>query len=225
MNEPAPASTRNARSNERGFGMLDLVIGMAIMSGAVIVTASTMGMRAPKVHAAALALQTAVAEARGLALVSGDDGAADAPSGATILVAPDPAAPGATLVSVYRSRPIRNPDPIGISGTDMQSRLAVDLGFPPVHATGAFRVHDGKLTIDPPFAILVSTAGYVDLVPGYRAGDPIVSASTGCDEAAGVTVDVTAGDRTESHPLLCREATYDAAVVAQSTTAAPAASP
>ncbi len=205
-----PSRSRDARSNEHGFGMLDLVVGMAIMSSAVIVTASVMGMKTPKVHAAALALQTAVAEARSLALVSGEEDAAAAPSGATILIAPDPDVAGASIVSVYRSRPIRNPDPIGIADPSTKSRLVADLGFPPVHALGTYRAHNGKTPIDPPFAILVSTAGYVDLVPGYRAGDPIVQTSAGCDEAAGVSIDVTAGDRTESHPLLCREVTYDA---------------
>ncbi len=192
-------------NGQRGFGTLELLVATAIFAGLLFVTASNFGMRAPRLHADALALQAALGEARALAMAldaGSPDSAAANVTGATVTVSADGA--GGSSIAVYRSRPIpgaQNP--------------TVDEGFPPVRVGSTFAVKQtasGSVLASGTFAILVSSSGYASVVPAYSASPGSFArlrTDPGCYEA-GASIEARSGAYSESHAFHCREAIYDA---------------
>jgi hypothetical protein len=203
-----PLEPTTSVAKQRGFTVLETAVGIAILSAFVLATAS-LGSRPPQAHAAAIGLEAALVEARSVAVATADQTDPAWPTGATVYVAPDPANAGRSVVSVYRSRPIPNGNPGAASGP-----LSADAGFPPEHLAAALSVRNGVAASAAPFAILVSSSGYAS-VAAPLAWDPGASgarltADPGCMEDA-VTIAADDGTRTESHPLSCRDASFDAA--------------
>ena len=188
----------------------------------MFVTASARGARPPRAHAAALALQAALVEARAVALSTADATDQTKPTGATVVIAPDPLhPPQGSIITVYRSRPIPNTNaPLFGRGPIAPTSLAQDPGFPPQRVEGTFSARSSTgLFASGSMAILIASSGYASIVAPYRyfalvRSDPGCFALTG--ESASITVDD--GARSETHPIACRDGTYDVA----STLPAPA---
>jgi hypothetical protein len=187
---------------------LEITLALAILCTFTLASAATFGLRPPRAHAAALALEAAVIEARSLATTTADETDPAATTGATVYVAPDPQQPGRSIVSVYRSRPIVNPNAVGAS-----EPLLGDAGFPPQRVAATLTVRNGDVPSSGPFAILISSSGYasvaapLDWDPG--ASGTVLATDPGCTVGA-VSIVADDGSRTESHPLACRNAVYDA---------------
>lgn len=166
---------------------------MLSLMAAIVVLMSLRGVTLPRTHVAALGLQAAIAETRALAMSNSDV----AGSGAMLSAV---STPRETVLSVYDSRPIQG-----------ARAPLVDSGFPPVHYPVGMTIA-GK-TAGQPFSILVSSSGYVSVAAGYAydPGHPVILASDpGCDEQLGVAITIADGARSETHPLDCREARYEA---------------
>jgi len=201
-------STADSRlACQRGFGLADLMVGVAIGSAFLLAVAASFGARPGHAHGAALALEAALAEARSLAMTTGDVTDTAFPTGATVVVAPDPTVAGSSLVAVYHSRPIPNPN----SGSQ-SFPLPIDTGFPVMRVAATFVVQNGG---GPPsgdaFAILISTSGYASIAAPYTydSEQPVLLTSDpGCNDS-GVSIAVTDGVRPETHPFACRDGSYD----------------
>lgn len=198
---------------QRGFGLLDVIVGIGILSALILMTAFAWS-RAPKVHPAALALQAALTEARSLAMTAGEisfDPRFAGEDGATVTVTPAADDPGhASVITVYRSRPRRNANP-----------LSLDVGFPPMRVPAVFTVAPDSVGNGggEPFGILISSAGYASFRSGWpsppyppQPGSYFTSEQPCSDD--GEAISVSDGSKTETHPFTCREATYDVSVTA-----------
>lgn len=192
---------------ERGFTLLEVAVWLAIGTTFVLATASAWGRRPPHAHAAALAFEAALAEARSLAAATADATDGVIATGATVYVAPIAGARGA-LVTVYRSRPIPTPGAGAPRGP-----LQRDAGFAPMRVAADLVLERAGVATGAPFAILVSGGGYASVV-GPMNWDPgrsgaVLANDPGCVEGS-VAVGADDGVRRESHPLACRNAAYDA---------------
>jgi hypothetical protein len=192
---------------ERGFVAADMLVAMAILVGFFLVTAFNFS-RPPRLHPAALALQAALVEGRSLAMTFGQisDVAGGAGfsglDGATVTVTPDPANAQGSVISVWRSRPQMNGDP-----------LTPDPGFPPQHVP--LRFISSTVGAEP-FSILISSAGYASIQGKFPTALPppnALATDPGCHEA-GETITVVDVMQTETHRFECREGIYDASVSA-----------
>jgi type II secretory pathway pseudopilin PulG len=190
---------------ERGFTVVDMLVATAILAGLVLVTAFNFS-RPPKLHPAALALQAALSEGRSLATtfgqisdVRGSVGFSGL-DGATVTITPDPLDADRSVISVWRSRPRSNGDP-----------LTLDPGFPPQHVPVRFT----SSTAGPePFSVLISSAGYASIQGGFPSELPppnTLETDPGCREE-GESIAVVDGSQTETHRIECREGIYDASV-------------
>lgn len=179
--------------HQRGFSLVETLIVVALIAGAILSVGAVRGAQLPQTHVAALGLQAAMAETRALAMSNADF----TRSGATLNVVPSE---NGTLVSVYDSRPIEGEQP-----------PTADSGFPAVRYPVTMNV-EGTAPGEP-FAILVSSSGYasVALNYSYNPQRPVPLANDpGCDEKNGVAISVSDDTRIETHPLTCREAQYEA---------------
>jgi len=195
-------------ARQRGFTLLDVIVGIALFTSFVLATASAFGMRAPNRHLAALALQAALVEARSLALTTADATDLATPTGATVVVAPDPLDRRGSVIRVFRSRPIPN-----LTGGNGESALVSDLGFPAQHVHAKFPLTAG-VAFGSPFAILISSSGYASIADPYvysAANVATIAVDPGCNDA-GVTIAVSDGAVPERHPFGCRDASYDVSV-------------
>jgi len=194
---------------QRGFGLLEVIVAMAILAAFVLMTASTWS-RAPKVHPAALELQAALTEARSLAMTSGEisyDPRFLGADGATVTITPAVDDPQhASVITVYRSRPRRNADP-----------LSLDVGFPPRRVPAVFSVAPDSAGNGggEPFGVLISSAGYASFRSGWPLppyppppGSYFTSEQPCSDNGEAITA--ADGVASETHPFTCREGTYDA---------------
>ncbi len=194
-------------ARQRGFTLLDVIVGIALFTSFVLATASAFGSRAPNRHLAALALQAALAEARSLALTTADATDLAAPTGATVVVAPDPLDRRGSVIRVYRSRPIPS-----LAG-GVTSALVPDVGFPAQHVHAKFSLAAG-VAFGSPFAILISSSGYASIADPYvysPANVATIAVDPGCDDT-GVTISVSDGAVPERHPFGCRDGSYDVSV-------------
>lgn len=192
---------------QRGFTLLEVAVWLAIGTTFVLATASVWGRRPPQAHAAALAFEAALAEARSVAVSTADATDSAVATGATVYVAPLAGARG-SLVTVYRSRPVPAAAP-GAPSVPLQR----DSGFARVRVSANLGLDRAGITTPAPFAILVSSGGYASIV-APMAWDPgasgaVLVADPGCDEGT-VAVSADDGVRRESHSLACRNAVYDA---------------
>ncbi len=203
---------RGFLADTRGFALLDLLVATALIAVLAVAAATTYGVRPARAHTAAIALEQAMTEARSLAAASANATDPLHPTGATVVVEPDPAgAAGTTQIAVYRSRPVI------FNGTTPYPPTQ-DIGFPPqrVAATFAFSGASsatGTAHVSEPFAIYLSGSGYASIVqltgpydekdPPYRSDDP------GC-AADGALISVTDGVSSEAHPFGCIGGVYDA---------------
>lgn len=180
-------------NRQSGFSLVEVLVVVGMVAAVTLSIGALRGMRPPQTRVAALGLQAALSEARSLAMSNG--GATR--SGAMLSVVP---AGGESVVSVYDSRPIAGEHP-----------PAPDPAFPPIQYPVVMSIV-GKATGEP-FAVFVTSSGYASVAENY-AYDPqrplLLTADPGCDERNGVAISVNDGARTETHPLTCREAQYDA---------------
>lgn len=198
-----------AAQHERGFTLLEVMVAVAILSIMTIVL-STFAAPHPMTHPAMLAMQAALAEARDLAMVTGDATNPLVPTGATISVKHDPLDPSGhgSVIAIYRSRPISYRG-VGPGQNYKADTLVQDPGMPRQHVRADFQISSASLgTIPTPFSILVSQSGFASIVKGY-AYDPenkmTIAADPGCDES-GVTISATDGVFTEKDPFTCHDA-------------------
>ena len=184
--------------NQRGFTLIDTLVTTSIVGLALLAVTALHGSRPPQRRAAALALQSALAETRALAASNADVTAA-APTGATLTIAPLPAESG-TRLAVFSSRPMVGAPP-----------LVADAGFPPMTVPVTIGI-PGQTTAGQPFTIFVSSSGYASIAANY-AYDPAqpraLASDPGCDETNGVTISISDAVSTDTHPFSCREARYD----------------
>ena len=200
-------------ANERGFALLDTIVASAILAMLVLAGASVFGMRPARAHSSAIALEQAMTEARSLAAASSNAMDPLHPTGATVVVEPDPSGvTGATQIAVYQSRPV-----IFVSGQNPYPPVR-DRGFPPQHVAATFTFTGsspsaGPTTVSEPFAIFLSGSGYASLVQlagSYDENRPkYLSADPGC-AADDARISVTDGVSTESHSFGCVGGEYAA---------------
>lgn len=199
---------------QRGFTLLEVVVVIATISGILLATAGTSGIRLPRAHPAQLALQAALVEARALAASTGNVTDTVVATGATVTVDRDPldASGYGSIIRVYRSRPIAYGGPGATTATP--GRLERDIGFPTARVGATFRLTDSGVvgSTERPFTILISNAGYASLLRGY-VYDPIAnnwyrSADPGCSDGR-VTIGADDGLRQESAPFSCRDGVLD----------------
>ncbi len=194
---------------QRGVGLLDLIVGVGILSAFVLMTAFAWS-RAPRVHPAALELQSALAEARSVAMAYGEISPGPGvpySDGATVTITPAQDAPThASIITVYRSRPLRNTEP-----------LSFDVGFPPRRVDATFSIAPDAAGNggSEPFSILISNAGYASLrngwpLPPYPPSPATYSAGEQPCSDEGETIRVTDGTASEAPRFTCREGLYDA---------------
>lgn len=194
---------------QRGFTLLEMIVTVSILSMLVLATATAFGARVPRAHPAELALEAALAEARDIAMSTGNVTDPLVPTGATVTVATDPTNAGGSIIRVYRSRPLTYAGPGPGYGT-ANAPLQQAVGLPAARVKATFHIIDtdpAHGNSDRPFTILISHAGYVSVLAGYlydpatnvpwKIGDP------GCTEN-GTTI--VADDKTllDSAPLACR---------------------
>jgi hypothetical protein len=205
---------RGLLNDERGVALLDMIVACALIAMLAVATASAFAAHPNRSHAAAVALEAALAEARGLAAASADATDVAYPTGATVIVEPDPARAGNTRIAVYRSRPV-------VIAKKTPYPPPLDNGFPPQSVAGTFTfsgttVANGVTTasrITPRFAIMLSGGGYASIVPltaAYNATTPqTYTNDPGC-AADGAQISVTADGTTEAHPFGCTGGAYAA---------------
>ena len=188
-----------------------MMVAVAIVS-TMLLALSAIGAHPGGAHPASLALQAALTEARGVALVTGDAANALVPTGATVAVSPvDPSdLTKGSIIRVYRSRPIvyRGPGP-------GQGRAAAvlepDVGFPDARVNATFHIAAGTVSGDPPFSILISQSGITSIIAGY-AYDPANPRSFATDPGCadrGVTITARDSARSETYPFICRDAVLE----------------
>lgn len=179
----------------------------AIIALLIVAATTVFGLRPTRTHAAALDLEAALVEARGLARASADATDRAYPTGATVVVEAVAGEPGFSQIAVYRSRPI------ALGGVSPFAPVA-DVGFPARRVRGSIAVADGAgRSIAEPLLIMLSASGYASIahlnVP-YDARNPaILTSDPGCPSNA-TRIDVNDGERIESHPFDCAGATYAA---------------
>jgi len=167
-------------SAERGFALLDVMIGIAIMSGMLVAMMGSTWHGSDDPHQAALALQLAISEARGLAMTNGS-ASQDAPTtGATVLVATDRADPSKSVITVYSSRPVINESPSKLPAERSTLQMTPEPGRPPVTVNGHFAVLENVTVADNDFAITIAPTGQVQFAPGYSAGHAVRLTLTNC---------------------------------------------
>lgn len=193
---------------ERGFTLLEVVVAIAILSMMTIALSSFLAPHSTT-HPAMLTMQAALAEARDLAMITGDATNPLVPTGATVSVKADPLDPSGhgSVITVYRSRPIIYRG-VGPGQNFKADTLIQDPGMPRQRVRADFQISSASLgTISTPFSILVSQSGFASIVKGY-AYDPAdktwFSSDPGCDER-GVTIAATDGAVTESEPFTCHD--------------------
>ncbi len=203
---------RDFFGDERGFALLDMLVACALLAVVAVASTTVFGLRPARTHAAAIALEAAMSEARSLAAASANATDPLHPTGATVIVEPDPTGiAGVTRIAVYRSRPV-------IFNGQTPYPPVRDTGFPPQRVAGTFSFSGsspatGATRVAEPFAIYLSGSGYASVVhlataydendPPYRADDP------GC-AADGALITVTDGDASERHPFGCIGGEYAA---------------
>ena len=192
--------------HERGFTLLEVVVAVAILSTMTIALSSFLAPHSTT-HPAMLAMQAALAEARDVAMITGDATNPLVPTGATVSVKHDPLDPSGhgSVITVYRSRPIYYRG-VGPGQNFKADTLLQDPGMPRQRVRADFQISSFG-TVSTPFSILVSQSGFASIVKGY-AYDPAdrawFSSDPGCDEG-GVTISATDGSFTETDPFTCHD--------------------
>jgi hypothetical protein len=181
-----------------------MVVATAILGALVLAGVATYGSRPVTAHSGAIALEQAMAEARSLAAANSDTTDLLHPSGATVIVEPDPSGlHGSSRIAVYRSRPVV------FNGQTPYPPIR-DVGFPPQRVSATFTFTgsspDGASTVSEPFAIMLSGSGYASIqhftgsydetAPTYWSSDP------GCP-ADGARIAVADGVSSEGHAFGC----------------------
>ncbi len=193
--------------HERGFTLLEIVVAVAILSVMTIALSSLLTPHSAT-HPAMLAMQAALAEARDVAMITGDATNPLVPTGATVSVKHDPLDPSGhgSVITVYRSRPIYYRG-VGPGQNYKADTLVQDSGMPRQRVRADFTISSNSTSSSAPFSILISQSGFASIVKGYAydpanktwyAGDP------GCDES-GVTISATDGAVTETDPFVCHD--------------------
>ena len=205
MEEDAQAP---ATRDQRGFTLLEVVVAVAILSMMTIVL-STFAAPHPTTHPAMLAMQAALAEARDVAMVTGDATNPLVPTGATVSVKHDPLDPSGhgSIITIYRSRPIAYHG-VGPGQNYRADTLVQDPGMPRQRVRADFQISSASLKmISTPFSILVSQSGFASIVAAYAydpANKKTIPSDPGCDES-GVTIAATDGAFTEKAPFTCHD--------------------
>ena len=203
---------------EQGFGLVDLVVAVAILSGILLVASSSFGARAPSVHPAALALQAALVEARSIATMQQADGTDDGlPTGATVSIDVDPGDASRSIVAVYRSRPIASPNRPLQGQTPITLSLPLDVGFPRQVVPALFTLNQSGQApyTKGKFTIMISSSGYTSIQTdyAYAPGSAIIPPPDPlCYDDGGASIAVSSANQMETHPFVCRNASYDASV-------------
>jgi hypothetical protein len=201
------------KASEAGFGLVDLIISMAVATALLLIASSTFGMRRPSLHPAVLALQASLAEAHAVAALQQADGTdLGLPTGATVSIDVDPAVAGHSTIAVFRSRPVENPNLSLTGAPPITLVLPPDTGFPRQSVPVLFTINQvGKASYTGRFTILISSAGYTSIVPNYAYGTDraTLTSDPSCSEG-GTSIAASTGMQSESHPFDCRTATYDA---------------
>lgn len=189
-----------------------MMVTVAILA-TLSMAAMTFGTRLPRAHHAELALQAALGEARGIAATIGDATDPSVPTGATVTVERDPGARFGfgSIITVYRSRPVRTPALGATGGVRNPAPLVADVGFPIQHIAATFHLSRAQSVTEPPFTILISHAGYVSILAGYRydptTNAPFTGGDPGCIDG---TVSIAADDgirKANPAAFSCRGAT------------------
>ncbi len=208
--ESVVATELGAYDRQRGFTIVEVMVVVAVLT-MMLLAVGVAGAKRHQTHPAGLALQAAFAEARALAMSTGNAADSVVPTGATVSIAPDALAKSGhgSIIRVYRSRPIVYTG-VGPGRGTAATPLVQDVGFPTARVGASIRLtQTSGATIATPMTILVSQSGYTSIIGGY-AYDP-ANARTfrtdpGCDER-GVTITTDDGSpHTETYPFTCRDA-------------------
>jgi len=199
---------KKPRSDERGFALLDVMIGIAIMSGMLVAMMGSTWHGSDDPHQAALALQLAMSEARGLAMNNANENPNAATPGATVLVASDPNNATKSVITIYSSRPLVNEDPSEFPAYRDVVQMKPEFGRPPVSVTGRFRIMNNSVVASDDFAITIAPTGQVQFAPAYSLGDAARPTLINCED--GTIIQASTGPQVESHPVSCADAIFDA---------------
>ena len=195
---------------ERGFTLFETMIGVAILMIALTGVASSLSTKPGSTRAAAFDLQAAVAEARSVAAMDAAKSldplaAAHGTAGTGATVGVVPSGSGGVVITVYRGRPVE-----GAPGWPTS-----DEHFAPITTQAGMSVADANGRAgEPPFAILVTSAGVASIAPDYDFRSHTgfgISGDPGCPGGERAEISVTSLGTSQTHELSCREASYDAA--------------
>ena len=215
-------TTRGAMERQRGFTLLEMTVTLMVLSMLVLATATAFGARVPRARPAQLALAAALAQARGVAMSTGDATNPVVPTGATVTVDVDPTDGAGSTIRVFRSRPIVYGGP-GLGAGSKPAPLVPDGGLALARVKATFHIDDSNPkhgNSDRPFTILISHSGYASVLAGY-AYDPVrnnvwTKPDPGCTEG-GVTIVADDLRVLDSAGLSCR----DGQLLAETVTYAP----
>ena len=176
--------------SQRGFTLSEVLLAVSVVLFVLLVGLASLSARSAQARSAALVLQAMVGTARTLAAANaGSSAAIGSASGATVAVTFES---GHTVARLYAGRPID-----GVA-------LPADGHTPPFITDAEISVVSGSAAL-PPFAILISSSGYAQLVASYTVNSNLPVSATSCP-SSGYTLRFSAGWHSEDHKLSCEDA-------------------
>jgi type II secretory pathway pseudopilin PulG len=174
-----------------GFTTLESLLVVSVLAVLILLGVAPLATQPLQARSAAFELAAIVDAARSIAAANASSLSLPATaSGSTVSV---DRKDGHTIVRLFLGRPVH----IG--------NLVEDTHLPPFITNASISVLSGK-EIQPPFALLFSSGGYVSLAPAYDKNAHLPVAEVACP-AEGYILEFRLGLHSEDHLLSCDSAT------------------